>query len=367
MSLKAGIVGFPNVGKSSLFSALTSSQVEIANYPFATIDPSVAVVEIKDKRLNEIAKIVNPEKIVYATFSFVDIAGLIAGASKGEGLGNKFLANIRDVDAIIHVVRCFDDNKVIHVANKMDPKADVEVINLELILSDLSVVENVLKRVAKRAQNTTDKTLKIEYELAKKIEDILTQGQPARVLNYTEDELKILQSWQLLSLKPVLYVANIDQASIQNPQQNKYYLELEKIAKAENNKIIPISVQIEYEISLLNPEEKEAFLTEYHLKEPGLEILTREAFGLLNLANYFTAGVKEVRAWTFKKGYTAPQCGGIIHSDFEKKFIKVEIISYNDFIEAKGEKNAKEQGKQRLEGKNYLVQDGDICNFKFGK
>ncbi|QJB71086.1 redox-regulated ATPase YchF [Mycoplasma sp. 1654_15] len=367
MSLKAGIVGLPNVGKSSLFSALTSSTVEIANYPFATIDPTVAIVEIKDKRLNEIAKIVNPEKVVYATFSFVDIAGLIAGASKGEGLGNKFLANIRDVDAIIHVVRCFEDNKIIHVSNKIDPKADVEVINLELILSDLSVIENVLKRVAKRAQNTPDKTAKLEYELAQKIEKVLKLGQPARTLDYSDEEKKLLQSWQLLSLKPVLYVANIDQESIKNPTINKYYVELEKIAKQENNKIIPISVQIEYEISLLNTEEKEEFLQEYNLKEPGLDILTREAFSLLNLANYFTAGVKEVRAWTFKKGYTAPQCGGIIHSDFEKKFIKVEIISYNDFIESKGEKNAKEQGKQRLEGKNYLVQDGDICNFKFGK
>ncbi|CAT05159.1 GTP-binding and nucleic acid-binding protein YchF [Mesomycoplasma conjunctivae] len=367
MSLKAGIVGLPNVGKSSLFAALTNSTVEIANYPFATIEPNTAIVEIKDPRLIEISRIVKPEKIIFSTFTFVDIAGLIEGASKGEGLGNKFLNNIRDVDCIVQVVRCFEDEKIIHVNNKISPKDDIETINYELILSDLAIIDNVLKRVSRRAQNTGDKNLKIEYNLATKLEAHLKQGLPARDLDYSDEELKILSSWQLLSQKPMLYVGNVDQKSLLNLDKNSYWLELVEIAKSQNTQAIVICAALEQEIAQLDEEDKKIFLSEYNLKNSSLDSLIYSSFKLLNLSTFFTAGVKEVRSWTYKTNSLAPQCGAVIHSDFEKKFIRVEVISYKDFIELGGEKNARDQGKQKIEGKNYIVQDGDVCHFRIGQ
>ncbi|WP_434337213.1 redox-regulated ATPase YchF [Mesomycoplasma conjunctivae] len=367
MSLKAGIVGLPNVGKSSLFAALTNSTVEIANYPFATIEPNTAIVEIKDPRLIEISRIVKPEKVIFSTFTFVDIAGLIEGASKGEGLGNKFLNNIRDVDCIVQVVRCFEDEKIIHVNNKISPKDDIETINYELILSDLAIIDNVLKRVSRRAQNTGDKNLKIEYNLATKLEAHLKQGLPARDLDYSDEELKILSSWQLLSQKPMLYVGNVDQKSLLNLDKNSYWLELVEIAKSQNTQAIVICAALEQEIAQLDEEDKKIFLSEYNLKNSSLDSLIYSSFKLLNLSTFFTAGVKEVRSWTYKTNSLAPQCGAVIHSDFEKKFIRVEVISYKDFIELGGEKNARDQGKQKIEGKNYIVQDGDVCHFRIGQ
>ncbi|MBN3534658.1 redox-regulated ATPase YchF [Mycoplasma procyoni] len=367
MSLKAGIVGLPNVGKSTLFSALTKMEAESANYAFTTIEPNISIVELRDKRLDEIAKYVNPERILPATFTFVDIAGLVEGASKGEGLGNKFLSNIREVDAIIQVVRCFENKDILHVANEINPLRDVEVINLELLLADLQVIENVIKRVEKKALNTSDKEIKAEYEVALKLKKAFEQNIAARDVELSPEELKIIRGYQLLSLKPILYVGNIAQSDTQNPLNSVHFANLKKYTDQTNSLLIPISIQLEYEISQLNDEDKEMFLAEYNLEYSGLEILTREAFSLLNLATYFTAGVKEVRAWTFTKGMLAPQCAGIIHSDFEKKFIKAEIMSYNDYIELGGEKAVKDQGKVRLEGKTYEMQDGDICLFKFGK
>ncbi|UVD82002.1 redox-regulated ATPase YchF [Mycoplasma iguanae] len=367
MSLKAGIVGLPNVGKSTLFSALTRTQVESANYAFTTIEPNISIVELNDNRLHELAKIVKPERILPATFQFVDIAGLVEGASKGEGLGNKFLANIREVDAIIQVVRCFEDDDIVHVANSINPLRDLEIINLELLLSDMTIIENVLKRVTKKAQNTSDAETKIEYELALKLQKAFEQNIQARELDYSEKELKFLKSYQLLTLKPILYVANIAQNDIDNLKNNSHYKNLEKWATAKKVTLLPISIKLEHELSQLDQEDFQAFLKEYNLKYSGLDLLTQHAFKLLNLSTYFTAGILEVRAWTFTNGMLAPQCAGIIHSDFEKKFIKAEVISYLDYIQEQGEKNAKENGKMRLEGKTYIMQDGDVCHFKFGK
>lgn len=364
MALKAGIIGLPNVGKSSLFSALTNLNVEVANYPFATIEPNTAVVEIADKRLLEIAKIVNPEKIVYSTFSFVDIAGLIKGAASGEGLGNKFLANVRDVDCLVHVVRCFEDSKIIHVNQQVNPLDDVEVINYELILSDLSVVENVLKRVEKKAQNTNDKKLKLEAELAKKLQNHFQKGFAARSLDYSNEEKQILSSWQLLTIKPVLYVGNVDQNSLTNLKANPHWQQLQKIAEQEGNQAIPISVAFEQQISAFDESEKQIFLAELGLQDSSLDRLVYSTFKLLNLGSFFTAGVKEVRSWVFKMGSFAPQCSAVIHSDFEKKFIRVEVIDYQDFINYGGEKGAKDNGKLKVEGKTYVIKDGDICHFR---
>lgn len=367
MSLKAGIVGLPNVGKSTLFSALTKKQVESANYPFTTIEPNVSVVELPDKRLKAIAEIVKPDRILPATFQFVDIAGLVAGASKGEGLGNKFLANIREVDAIVQVVRCFEDNDIVHVANEINPINDVEVINLELILADLSIIENVIKRVQKKALNTSDKIIKKEYEVALKIKEALEKNISARDIELSENELKVINSYQLLSLKPILYVANVKQNDLEDLNNQKHYQNLKKYLEDKNQQCLVISIKLEYELSALDEEDKEIFLQEYNLEYSGLEILTRKSFELLNLSTYFTAGVQEVRAWTYTQGMLAPQCAGIIHTDFEKKFIKAEVIAYEDYISAGGEKNARDQGKLRLEGKTYAMQNGDICHFKFGK
>ncbi|MBW0597722.1 redox-regulated ATPase YchF [Mycoplasma anatis] len=366
MSLKAGIVGLPNVGKSTLFSALTKKQVEVQNYAFTTIEPNISSVALKDPRINKLAELINPKKVVYATFDFVDIAGLVEGASKGEGLGNKFLSNIREVDAIIHVVRCFENKNIMHVANSVDPARDQKIINLELILADLETINNVLHRVEKKAKSG-DKIAQIEKEAALKIKEKLESEKPAREVDLNEEELKIIKGYQLLTLKPIIYVANLSNEQIVDYKNDTLFNAL-KNSLEPNTTIIPISVQMESElIQIEDINEAKEFLSMYNVERSGLDVLTRESFNLLNLETYFTAGEVEVRAWVYNKGMLAPQCAGIIHSDFEKKFIKAEVISYNDFIEHNGELGAKAAGKMRQEGKNYVMQDGDICHFRFGK
>lgn len=366
MSLKAGIVGLPNVGKSTLFSALTKKQVEAQNYAFTTIEPNVSSVALKDPRIDKLAELINPKKVVYATFDFVDIAGLVEGASKGEGLGNKFLSNIREVDAIIHVVRCFENKNIMHVANSVDPARDQKIINLELILADLETINNVLHRVEKKAKSG-DKVAQIEKEAALRIKTKLESEKPARDVELNEEELKIIKGYQLLTLKPIIYVANLSNEQIIDYKNDPLFNAL-KNSLEPNTTIIPISVQMESElIQIEDINEAKEFLSMYNVERSGLDILTRESFNLLNLETYFTAGEVEVRAWVYNKGMLAPQCAGIIHSDFEKKFIKAEVISYNDFIEHNGELGAKAAGKMRQEGKNYVMQDGDICHFRFGK
>lgn len=366
MSLKAGIVGLPNVGKSTLFSALTKKQVEAQNYAFTTIEPNISSVALKDPRIDKLAELIKPKKVVYATFDFVDIAGLVEGASKGEGLGNKFLSNIREVDAIIHVVRCFENKNIMHVANSVDPARDQKIINLELILADLETINNVLHRVEKKAKSG-DKVAQIEKEAAIKIKAKLESEKPARDVELTEEELKIIKGYQLLTLKPIIYVANLSNEQIIDYKNDPLFNALKNSLEPQTT-IIPISVQMESElIQIEDANEAKEFLSMYNVERSGLDILTRESFNLLNLETYFTAGEVEVRAWVYNKGMLAPQCAGIIHSDFEKKFIKAEVISYNDFIENNGELGAKAAGKMRQEGKNYIMQDGDICHFRFGK
>lgn len=367
MGLKAGIVGLPNVGKSTLFSGLTKMKAESANYPFTTIDPNISIVELNDERLDILSNMVKTQKTIKATFEFVDIAGLVQGASKGEGLGNKFLANIREVDLIVHVIRCFDNKNILHVNNKVDPISDFETINLELILADMQTLDNVLSRIEKRAQNTQDKELLKEVSVIKKIKQEFLNNRLAFEIDLTDEEKKIIKSYQLLTMKPMIVVANIENDYVSNPNQSNHYLNLKKFLENKNMKIIPLSVDVETEIALLNDEDKEIFLKEYQMEKSGLDVLIREAFNELGLATYFTVGVKETRAWVFKKKMLAPQCAAIIHNDFEKYFIKAEVISYQDFIQCGGEKEARDMGKLRLEGKTYEMQDGDICNFKIGK
>lgn len=366
MSLKAGIVGLPNVGKSTLFSALTKYQVEASNYAFTTIEPNISSVPLKDKRLYELAKLVNPNKIVPATFDFVDIAGLVKGASKGEGLGNKFLGNIREVDAIIHVVRCFEDKDIMHVANEVNPVNDKDVINMELILADIETVKNVLNRIAKKAKSG-DKTAILEQNLCLKLQEKLENGFAARTLeNLTQEELKIIKSYHLLTYKPMIYVANLSAQQISNYENDALFIKFKNSCN-QNEKILPICVQLESEVSQLDENEAKQWLDSYEIKFSGLDLLTREAFDLLNLKTYFTVGQIEVRAWVFNNGMLAPQCAGIIHSDFENKFIKADIINYDDFIAYGSEAAVKAAGKIRSEGKNYVMKDGDICHFKFNK
>lgn len=360
MGFKCGIVGLPNVGKSTVFNALTKAQVASANYPFCTIDPNVGVVPVPDVRLKKIEAIVNPKKTLPAVMEFVDIAGLVKGAAKGEGLGNKFLANIRETQAIAHVVRCFDDGDVVHVAGKVDPLSDIEVINTELILADLETVEKALVKNAKDMKSG-DKEAVANSEVYEKIKKALNQGVPVRACE-VDLESKAVKQLHFLTSKPVLYVANVDEKSMHN---NPLLDAVSKLAKKENAILVPICATIEAEIAELEEDEKEEFLSELGLAESGLDRIIRAGYKLLGLQTYFTAGVKEVRAWTVHVGATAPQAAGVIHTDFERGFICAEVTAYDDYIECNGEQGAKERGKLRLEGKDYVMQDGDVVHFRF--
>lgn len=363
MPLTAGIVGLPNVGKSTLFNAITKKNILAANYPFATIEPNVGMVTVPDKRLDFLNELVKPASLVPTTFEFTDIAGLVKGASHGEGLGNKFLSHIREVDAVVEVVRCFDDSNITHVEGGANPLRDVEIIDVEFIFCDLEVVDNRLGRIEKKAISTKDKDALKEVELLKRIKDALENNIPARKLEYTEDDLKIIKAFNLLTMKPIIYVANIKENEIGT--DNDYVKDLKEYAKKDNAEVIVLCAKIEEELSAFENEEKEAFLQDLGIEESGLDKLIRASYSLLGLQTYFTAGPKEVRAWTFKKGMKAPQCAGIIHSDFEKGFIRAEVISFEDYEKYKGEKEAKEAGRLRSEGKEYIMQDGDVCLFRF--
>lgn len=364
MSLTAGIVGLPNVGKSTLFNAITKAGALAANYPFATIDPNVGVVEVPDARLDKLTELVEPKKTVPTAFEFTDIAGIVKGASKGEGLGNKFLSHIREVDAICQVVRCFEDENITHVSGSVNPIDDIEVINLELILADMESVEKRLQRVGKMAKQK-DKEALIEEPVLVKLKDALENEKPARSVDLSEDELKIIKGLHLLTIKPMLYVANVSEDEVADAANNKYVQQVREFAEAEGAQVITICAKIEEEISELDDEEKAMFLEELGIEESGLDQLIRASYDLLGLATYFTAGVQEVRAWTFRKGMKAPQCAGVIHSDFERGFIRAETVAYEDLIEAGSMAAAKEAGKVRLEGKEYVVQDGDVMLFRF--
>lgn len=364
MSLTAGIVGLPNVGKSTLFNAITKKHILAANYPFATIDPNVGVVTVPDKRLDFLNNLYEPKNLVPTTFEFTDIAGLVKGASKGEGLGNQFLSHIREVDAIVEVVRCFEDKNIIHVENDIDPIRDIEIINVELMLSDLEIVDARIGRIEKKATQTKDKDLLKELDILKRIKNGLEENIPVRRLDISEDDMKIINSFRLITAKPIIYMANISEEDLVN-DRNIYVDKIREYAKAENAKVITVSAKIEEELSELDDEERDMFLSDLGVSSGGLDKLIQATYSLLGLATYFTAGKDEVRAWTFKKGMKAPECAGIIHTDFEKGFIRAEVMSYDDLEKYGDEKKVREAGRVRLEGKEYLMQDGDICYFRF--
>lgn len=364
MSLTAGIVGLPNVGKSTLFNAITKKNILAANYPFATIDPNVGVVTVPDKRLEFLNNLYLPESLVPTTYEFTDIAGLVKGASTGEGLGNKFLSHIREVDAIVEVVRCFEDKNIIHVENTVDPIRDIEIINVELMLADLEIIENRLGRIGKKAAMSKDKETIKEVELLNKIKEALEQNIPVRKLEFDEEELKIIKPFALITGKPIIYMANIGEEDLIN-DGNEYVDKVREYAKDENASVIAVCAKIESELSELSDDDKEEFLKDLGIKESGLDQLIKATYDLLGLATYFTAGSDECRAWTFKKGMKAPSCAGIIHTDFERGFIKAEVMSYEDLESLGSEKAVREAGKMRLEGKEYIMQDGDICHFRF--
>lgn len=366
MSLRAGIVGLPNVGKSTLFNAITKQNILAANYPFATIEPNVGVVIVPDKRLDFLNNLYQPKSLVPTAFEFTDIAGLVSGASQGEGLGNKFLSHIREVDAIVEVVRCFENKNIIHVENTVDPIRDIEIINVELILADLEVVENRLNRIGKKASMSKDKETIKEVELLNKVKENLVKNFPLRRMDFDKEELKILKPFNFLTLKPIIYMANVSEEDLLN-KNNPLVLKVEGYAEAEKAKVIKVCAKIEAELSDLDEEEKQVFLNDLGIEESGLNKLIKSTYSLLGLQTFFTAGTDEVRAWTFKKGMKAPECAGIIHTDFEKGFIKAEIFNYYDLEKYGDEKSVKEAGKVRLEGKEYLMQDGDICYFRFNK
>ncbi|MCG0773512.1 translation-associated GTPase [Lactiplantibacillus plantarum] len=364
MALTAGIVGLPNVGKSTLFNAITKAGAEMANYPFATIDPNVGMVEVPDKRLDRIQEIIPAKKVVPTTFEFTDIAGIVKGASKGEGLGNKFLENIRQVDAIVHVVRAFDDDNITHVTGKVDPQDDIETINLELSLADLEAVDKRLAKV-QRAAKGSDKEAKAELAVLQKIKPALEAGKPVRSLEFNEDDQQIVKGLFLLTSKPVLYVANIAEDDMADPENSKYFQVVADYAKQEGAQAIGVAAETEEEIAELDDDDKADFLAAEGVEEPGLNKLIRASYKLLGLETFFTAGGKETRAWMFKRGTKAPQAAGIIHSDFERGFIRAEVMSYDALDEAGSEAKVKENGKLRLEGKDYVMQDGDIVEFRF--
>lgn len=364
MSLTAGIVGLPNVGKSTLFNAITQAGAESENYPFTTIDPNIGIVEVPDERLEQLTKFVKPKKTVPTAFEFTDIAGIVEGASKGEGLGNQFLSHIRQVDAICHVVRCFDDDNVTHVSGQVDPIDDIETINIELMLADLDTVTKRYERTEKLSRQKDKEALQ-EFEVMKILKEGLESETPARAMKFTKEQEVYVRGLHLLTSKPVLYVANVSEDEINDEDENEYVKQVREYSSKDDADVIVISAKIEEEIAELGPEEKEMFLEELGIKESGLDQLIRAAYELLGFGTYFTAGVQEVRAWTFKKGMTAPQAAGIIHTDFERGFIRAETVSYEDLFEAKSMVQARENGKVRLEGKDYIVQDGDVIHFRF--